>query len=211
MRKWIQQRSTKYSLLCPQRLKSNHLLSPLLLSKDMYRRSCCLPGKYPLSYAPLPPVQPNARDQPPPRLLEPPPREESTQTAQPVQQQAQGEPSVPSQQSLPSTHRCPELGPAAPMTQEYVPSRGGNPVPATPTACLQGNMAPGIVAPTSPPVYAGGTQMGSAPRALPSPLHHLSSKQWVMAVPGLHKTSVSQFNTGSTSSRSSKLFQQVLE
>ena len=65
------------------------------------------PRQIPSFIAPLPPVQPNARDQPapPPPPLEPPPREESTQTGQPVQQQAQGEPLVPSQQSLPSTHR----------------------------------------------------------------------------------------------------------
>ena len=43
--------------------------------------------------------------------------------------------SVPSQQSLPSTRRCPDiLGPASPMTQEYVPGRAPPP-PMTPSAC----------------------------------------------------------------------------
>ena len=125
------------------------------------------PRQIPSFTAPLPHVQPNTQQQPPPPPppLEPPPREESTQTPQPAQQQAHGEPSVPSKQSLPSTHRCPDLGPAAPMTQEYVPSRGVNPVPATPTACF----APGIVASTTSPVYAGEAQVGNAPRVLPSP------------------------------------------
>ena len=42
-------------------------------------------------------------------------------------------------------------------------------VPVTPNACLQGGVAPGLGAPTSPPVYSGGTQVGYAPRVLPSP------------------------------------------
>ena len=71
---------------------------------------------------PLPPVQPSTTTAPPPPPPGPPPSEESPQQiSQPIAQQpAQPEPSVPSQQSLPSTkNRCPEiLGPASPMTQE---------------------------------------------------------------------------------------------
>ena len=55
------------------------------------------------------------------------------------------------------------------MTQEYVPSRGAQQVPMTPNACLQGGMALGPVAPTSPPAYPGGLQVGSPPRVSPSP------------------------------------------
>ena len=129
------------------------------------------PTQIPSFIAPLPPVQPNARQQPPPPPpLEPPPKEEeSPQTSQPVAQQAQPEPSVPSQQSLPSTHRCPDVGPTAPMTQEYVPPGGAQQVPMTPNACLHGGTARVPVGPTSPPVYPGGMQAGSPPRVLPSP------------------------------------------
>ena len=122
---------------------------PLLVTPPVVQRhvppELLPPRQIPSSIAPLPPVQPHARDQPPlppppPPPLEPPPRDESTQTSQAVQQ-AQGEPSVPSQQLM-----ALELGPAAPMTQGHVLSRGVNPVPATPTACLQGGVAPGVAA-----------------------------------------------------------------
>ena len=79
---------------------------------------------------PLPPVQPSTTTAPPPPPPWPPPSEESPQqVSQPVMQQpSQPEPSVPSQQSLPSTHRCPDVhGLAAPMTQEYVPGRAPPP------------------------------------------------------------------------------------
>ena len=55
------------------------------------------------------------------------------------------------------------------MTQEYVPHGGAPQVPMTPNACLQEGMPRVPTAPTSPPVYSGGTQVGSPPRALPSP------------------------------------------
>ena len=60
---------------------------------------------------PLPQIQPSTAVAPPPPPPGPPPSEESPQqVSQPViQQPSQPEPSVPSQQSLPSTHRCPEV------------------------------------------------------------------------------------------------------
>ena len=121
---------------------------------------------------PLPPAQPATTTAPPPPPPPgPPPSEESPQqVSQPViQQPAQQEPSVPSQQSLPSTHRCPDVhGPAAPMTQEYAPGRAPPP-PMTPSACLQQDMTRVPVAPTSPPGYHGGMQAGSPPRPRASP------------------------------------------
>ena len=54
------------------------------------------------------------------------------------------------------------------MTQEYVPG-GAPPPPMTPTACLQEGMARVPIAPTSPPGYHGGMQVGSPPRASPPP------------------------------------------
>ena len=82
-----------------------------------------------------------------------------SQHLSPLQFQAQPQPSVLSQQSLPSTHRGPDvLGPAAPMTQEYVPHGGAPPPPMTPNACLQEGMARVPIAPTSPPDYHGGMQ-----------------------------------------------------
>ena len=147
-----QQKSTKRSLLCSNSAGTTTSTPPVL--QGHVPPELLPPGKYPLSlhlYLLFNPIlESNHLHLPPP--LEPPSREDSTQTAQPGQRQAQEEPSVPSQQSLPSTHKCPDLGPAAPMTHEYVPSRGVNPAPATPTACLQGNMALGIVAPSSPPM-----------------------------------------------------------
>ena len=123
---------------------------------------------------PLPPVRPSTTTAPPPPPPGPPPSEESPQQiSQPVAQQpAQPEPSVPSQQSLPSTHRCPEiLGPASPMTQEYVPRREPPPL-VTPSACLQQDVVRVPIAPTSPPDYHGGMQPGSPSRtSLPLPQH----------------------------------------
>ena len=121
---------------------------------------------------PLPPVQPATTTAPPPPPPPgPPPSEESPQQAsQPmIQQPGQPEPSVPSQQSLPSTHRCPDVhGPVAPVTQEYVPGRAPPP-PMTPSACLQQDTTRVPIAPTSPPGYHGGVQAGSPPSASPPP------------------------------------------
>ena len=119
---------------------------------------------------PLPVVQPSTRPPPPPPPGPPPSEESPQQISQPgTQQPAQPEPSVPSQQSLPSTHRCPDvLGPAAPMTQEYVPGRAPPP-PMTPSACFQQDMARAPIAHTSPPGYHGGMQVGSPQRASPPP------------------------------------------
>ena len=116
---------------------------------------------------PLPPIQPSTRLPPPPPPGPPPSEEPPPQISQPVtQQQAQPESSVPSQQSLPSTHRCPDvLGPAAPMTQEYVPHGGVLP-PMTPNACLQEGMTRVPIAPTSPP----GPKASPLPRPSISPL-----------------------------------------
>ena len=62
---------------------------------------------------PLPQVQQStdmASPPPPPRPGPPPSEESPQQVSQPaLQQPSQPEPSVPSQQSLPSTHRCPEV------------------------------------------------------------------------------------------------------
>ena len=120
---------------------------------------------------PLPQVQQSTAIAPPPPPPGPPPSEESPQqVSQPVvQQPSQPEPSVPSQQSLPSTHRCPEVqGVVSPMTQEYVPGRAQLP-PMTPAACLNQDIARVPIAPVSPPGYLGGMQPGSPPRASPPP------------------------------------------
>ena len=120
---------------------------------------------------PLPQVQQSTAVVPPPPPPGPPPSEESPQqVSQPVvQQPSQPEPSVPSQQSLPSTHRCPEVqGIVSPMTQEYVPGRAPPP-PMTPAACLNQDIARVPIAPVSPPGYLGGIQPGSPPRASPPP------------------------------------------
>ena len=151
----------------PQQLQSTPLTPPVVQG---HVPAELLPlARIPSFMAPLPPVQPNTRPPPPPPG--PPPSEESPQISQQVtQQQAQPEPSVPSQQSLPSTHRCPDvLGPAAPMTQEYVPHGGAQQQPMTPDACLQEGMARVLIAPTSPPVYPGGMQVGNPSRAVHSP------------------------------------------
>ena len=114
-------------------------LSPLLFCKDMFPAEHLPPAQVPFfAVTPLPTVQSSARPPPPPPPGPPPTEESPPQISQPVtQQQAQLEPSVPSQQSLPSTHRCPDvLGPAAPMTQEYVP-HGGVPPPMTPNAVFK--------------------------------------------------------------------------
>ena len=55
------------------------------------------------------------------------------------------------------------------MTQEYVPHGGAPQQPMTPNACLQEGMARVPIAPTSPPVYPGGMQVGSPNRVLPLP------------------------------------------
>ena len=84
------------------------------------------------------------------------------------------------------------------MTQEYIPSRGVNPIPATPPACLQGGVAPGIVAPASPPVYSGGVQMGGAPRMLPSTtieVHALPTSAGV-SEPSLYQHSSAPYHPG---------------
>ena len=63
---------------------------------------------------------------------------------------------------------CPDvLGPAAPMTQEYVPPGGAPRPPMTPNACLQEGVARVPIAPTSPPGCHGGMQGGSPPRVSP--------------------------------------------
>ena len=116
----------------PQQLQSTPLTPPVL--QGHLPAEHLPPAQIPsFVMTPLPPVQPSTRPPPPP-----PPPESPLQISQPVtQQQAQPEPSVPSQQSLPSTHRCPDVhGPAAPMTQEYVPGVAPPP-PMTPTDCLK--------------------------------------------------------------------------
>ena len=120
---------------------------------------------------PLPQVQQSTAVAPPPPPPGPPPSEESPQqVSQPVvQQPSQPEPSVPSQQSLPSTRRCPEVqGVVSPMTQEYIPGRAPLP-PMTPAACLHQDIARAPIAPVSPPGYLGGMLPGSPPRASPRP------------------------------------------
>ena len=118
---------------------------------------------------PLPQVQPSTERAPPPPPPGPPPSEESPpQVVQPVMQQPQQpEPSVPSQQSLPSTHRCPDAqGIVSPMTQQYEPGRAP-PLPITPSACHQQDMTRAPIASVSPPACLGGVQPGSPPRASP--------------------------------------------
>ena len=120
---------------------------------------------------PLPQVQQSTEIAPPPPPPGPPPSEESPpQVSQPVvQQPPQPDPSVPSQQSLPSTHRCPDAqGIVSPMTQEYVPGRAPIP-PMTPAACLPQDIARVPITLISPPGYLGGVQPGSPPRASPLP------------------------------------------
>ena len=171
----------------PQQLQSTPLTPPVVARACSCRTpSSCTDSIF--HVAALPPIQPTTRPPPPPPPG-PPPSEESPQVSQPVtQQQAQPEPSVPSQQSLPSTHRCPDvLGPAAPMTQEYVPHGGAPRPPMTPTACLQEGMARVPVAPSSPPGCHGGMQAGSPPRleSSPPPPPLRKYNLLVMEAPGL--------------------------
>ena len=122
------------------------------------------PTHIPSFSVPLPPVQPNARQQPPP----PPPGhlQERSHRRSLSQGRSKLNQSPPfHHSSLCHPHRCPDVGPAAPMTQEYVPSGEAQQAPMTPSACLWGGMACGLVAPTSPPAYPGGMQVGSPARA----------------------------------------------
>ena len=86
----------------PQQLQTTPLTPPVV--QGHVPAELLPPAQIPSFMAPLPPVQPTTRPPPPPPPG-PHPSEESPQISQPVtQQQAQPEPSVPSQQSLPSTH-----------------------------------------------------------------------------------------------------------
>ena len=158
-------------IAAPQQLESTPITPPVLQGR--VPAELMPPAQKPsFVMTPLPEVQPSTTMAPPPPPPGPPPVEESPQQAPQLvaQQSAQPEPSVPSQQSLPSTHRCPDaLGPAAPLTQEYVPGRAPPPPPTTPSACLQQDMARVPIAPVSPPGYLGGMQPGSPLRASPPP------------------------------------------
>ena len=111
------------------------------------------PRRIPSFLAPSPPpAQDQQLQQPQQRKQLEASRNESTQTAPP----GQIEPSAPSQQSLPSTHRCPQSAPPALMTQEYV-------TPATPVACLLGGAKP-----SSSPQHPG-AGVGCVPRSPPPP------------------------------------------
>ena len=100
----------------PQQLQSTPLTPPVL--QGHVPAEHLPPAQFPsFVMTPLPPVQPSTRLPPPPPFGPPPSEESPPQISQPTaQQQAQPKPSVPSQQSLPSTHRCPDVhGPAAPV------------------------------------------------------------------------------------------------
>ena len=138
-------------IAAPQQPESTPITPPVL--QGQVPAELMPPAQLPsLVMTPLPPVQPSTTEAPPPPPPGPPPSKESPQSV--MQQPQQPEPSVPAQQSLPSTHRCPDVqGIVSPMTQEYVPGRAPPP-PVTPSACLQQDMTRAPMAPTSPPMRA---------------------------------------------------------
>ena len=131
MRKGIQHKHIKCRRLRQQQLKNPCCPSPLLWCRGMCHQSCCLLGRFPpflhhhlLILKITTSTTTNSRAT----------RDESTQTAPP---QGQVEPSVLSQQSLPSTHRCPQPVPVppAPLTQEYVRQEQSIPQHHQPMGC----------------------------------------------------------------------------
>ena len=151
-------------MAAPQQPESTPIAPPVL--QGQVPAELMPPAQLPsFVMTPLPPVQPSTTEAPPPPPPGPPPSVESPQPV--MQQPQQPEPSVPSQQSLPSTHRCPDVqGVVSPMTQEYVPGRAPPP-PVTPSACLQQDIIRAPLAASSPPGYLGGIPSGSPPRTSP--------------------------------------------